>query len=135
MRIRYHRTEPTRAMTIVFLRAIVALLIMAAAMSQIGCESAPQKPKTVSEAIVAAQTTVTTAANTLADLADAGIVSRESDDYRRIADALLEARDMVSFAWSAYLAGDTSEATQWRNAALSAYARVRPHLEKLAEGN
>ena len=96
MRIRYHRTEPTRAMTIVFLRAIVALLIMAAAMSQIGCESAPQKPKTVSEAIVAAQTTVTTAANTLADLADAGIVSRESDDYRRIADALLEGTDRAT---------------------------------------
>ncbi len=98
-----------------------------------GCTVQPVQPQTVPGAIGAAEKTLIIGATTLADLADAGVVSRQSDEYRDLVRVLKEARDMVAFAWQAHFDGNDDEAGQWRTQALQLYETIRPKLLELSK--
>jgi len=104
------------------------LLMMLGLILLLGCTPQNTKPLTYADTITAAEELVITAANTLADAADAGIVSRDSATYQELKEAIIEAAHMIRFAWSAYLDGNQDEAEQWRRAVLELHAKIRPVL-------
>ena len=72
-----------------------------------------------------------TAAHTLADAGDAGILERGTDDYDKTALALLDAGEYLDKGWALYAAGDVAAALESREAAMALYMKVvRPTLVK-----
>lgn len=104
------------------------ILMMLGLVLLLGCTPQNTKPMTYADTITAAEELVITAANTLADAADAGIVSRDSETYQELKEAIIEASHMIRFAWGAYLEGDQGEAEQWRQAVLELHSKIRPVL-------
>ena len=71
------------------------------------------------------------AAHTLADAADAGVISRDSDDYNKAAVAILDAGEKLDKGWELYAAGDITGALASRANAIALYLQlVRPTLIK-----
>jgi len=108
-----------------------ALWALCVALSAVGCAVQPVQPQSVPESIAAAERHLIAAAHTLADLADAGVISRDSSGYQEMAAAVREARDLIELAWRAHFAGDADAAGQWRDQSLQLYAALRPRLQDL----
>lgn len=106
------------------------MLIWAAAMVY-GCQ--PGTKPSVIEAIVEAESLVTTAANTVADAIQLGRLDPQSETYGRIYQALQAADKALDAAWSAYRAGDMVGADGARAVALDAYWAIRPLLLEIAQ--
>ena len=100
-----------------------------------GCAVQPVQSQSVPQSISTAEKTLIIGATTLADLADAGVISRDSPEYADLAAVIKEARDMIAFAWRAHLQGNDAEAGQWRDQALILYERIRPKLLELRRAN
>ena len=113
--------------------AFVIVWTLLVALLANGCAVQPVQPQTVPQSIGAAEKTLIIGATTLADLADAGLISRDTDEYRDLVGVIKEARDMVAFAWRAHLDGNDNEAGQWRSQALQLYESIRPRLVELSK--
>ena len=111
--------------------ATLWVAILASVALSTGCTATIGHKPTPDDALVQTQATITAAANTLADAADAGIIDRGSKEYAKLKTALIDARDALDFAWEAMLTGKPGEAEQWRRMALDSYAKVRPRLIEL----
>lgn len=107
----------------------VAILILLSWL--VGCATV-NKTITPEEALGQTQASLIAAINTLADAADAGIVSRDSDEYKQAKSMLKDARDAMEFAWAALLEGKPREAESWRRYALNQYTKLRPQLAAYA---
>jgi hypothetical protein len=101
------------------------LLIWAAAMMY-GCQPGT-KPSTI-EAIIEAESLVTTAANSVADAIQIGRLDPQSETYGRIYQGIQAADRALDAAWSAYRAGDMVGADGARQVALDFYWSIRPLL-------
>lgn len=83
------------------------------------------------ELLAEGENVVGTAAHTLADSADAGIIERGSDEYDKAAIAILDAGEALDRGWELYASGDVIGAVASREAAMDLYRRlVRPTLVK-----
>lgn len=109
------------------------LLMVLGLVLLLGCTPQNTKPMTYADTITAAEELVITAANTLADAADAGMISRESETYQGLKEAIIEASHMVRFSWAAYLDGNQDEAEQWRQAVIGLYGQIRPALAEITK--
>jgi len=113
---------------------VLGWLLMVIGLSLLlGCAPQNTKPLTYADTITAAEELVITAANTLADAADAGVISRDSAAYRGLKESIIDASQMVRFAWAAYLDGNQDEAEQWRQAIIMLYGQIRPALAEIAK--
>ncbi|MCB1723211.1 MAG: hypothetical protein KDJ39_05905 [Gammaproteobacteria bacterium] len=120
---------------IVVLAWAIAAALIATSLGTAGCAytagTQPAQVMTTADLLDKTGENLAAINDTLATLADAGIVSRDSDDYQTAKAALLEARDMLRYAWQAYFRGATSEAEDWRLQVVAAYSAVRPKLEAM----
>ena len=75
------------------------------------------------------------AAHTLANGADAGIVSRDSEEYTDVAVMILDAGQHLDRGWELYMKGDGTGAVISQRMAMELYTRtVRPYLVRHALG-
>lgn len=107
---------------------IAAYLVIGMAIFALGCQTIEDKPPTFVELLSSTTKNVADAANTLADAADAGIISRESSTYTNLREILLSAQTYIELAWEYYAEGKIADATEARQQAAQAYNIVRAAL-------
>jgi hypothetical protein len=98
------------------------------------CASVDTKPEpTPAELLTMTTVELIAAANTVADAADLGIIQRDSQDYRRIKDALLAAHTYIELAWSYHSEGNYADAVAAREQAMDTYLLIRASVVALGK--
>lgn len=108
----------------------IAMLTLVGLLAIAGCQ--PGTKQDTVDVLISAKAELTAAANTLADAADAGLISRKNPKYQNAKELLIEAQTTLKQAWALYFEDDIYGADLALVQTRSLYLRVRPILNAIA---
>jgi hypothetical protein len=109
-------------------------MIVALLASLVACQPG-EKPPSTFDLLSTAESTITSAANTLNRALQLGTISVDDSEYATAYEGLHEAGAFMDTAWAAYRAGELGAADSQRRLAMDSYLLVRPIIQRLGEVN